>query len=227
MFLRNIFSRARESKPQILQAAVIDTSNYTLLAIGPYTPALLFVNEAMLDTEYVPNIALTDDVQLIKKSDPRAYPEWSWDRSRWGFKKTNPDILEEGMRERAVLAAKKMETVSRAMYHINNLRRKISTGLLFQEMIYAEKEKQAQALKDADFDERQTAVAPYVVQYADYSEISLQQAAEEILLQAKLDHEYLAKTEKIRLALFKKIRSAKTPEETEAVFTNFQKNGVV
>ncbi len=222
MFLKNIFNRTLGSKPLALVSAVIDTSNNTLLAIGSYIPALFFLNEAMLDTEYVPGIVLTNDVHLIIKSGPRSCPEWSWDRSRWTFKKTNPCIIEEWMRERAVLAAKKVETISRAIYRINNLRRKVGTGLLFQEMIYAEKEKQAQSLKDANFDEQFKTAAPYVVQYADYSGVPLRQAAEEILLQARLDHELLAKTEKVRLEIFKKIRLANTAEELEQIIKTFR-----
>ena len=179
----------------------------------------------MMDTEYVPSIPSADVLPIIM-SGIRAYPEWSWDRRGRAFNKTNPLIITDDMRDRAVLAAKKVEAVGRVIFWINRLRAKTNTGLLFQAAIYAEKERQAVALKDADFDERRDS-APYVVQYADDSGMSLREAAEEILLQARLDHEQLAKTEKLRLALFKKIKRAKTPEEVGEVMDTFRKDGTV
>ena len=152
-----------ESRRLVRYHAVVDTSDDTLVAIGNHPIALLFLSESLMDTRYVSNI-ISDDVLLIKMAGPRAHPEWSWNNSKRAFKKTNPAIITEDMRERAVLAAKKVEAISRIMYWINGLRGKINTGLLFQEAIYAEKERQARSLKDANFDEHQAAEAPYVVQ---------------------------------------------------------------
>lgn len=195
--------------------------------MGTYLPALLFLNESMMDTTYVSGIESTEDIEGMRTKNFRTYPEWSWDAPKRTFKKTNPSIITEDMRERAVIAAKKVWAISRVIYWINGLRCRIDTGVFFQPALYAEKEKQAQAFKDANFDERTAPAAPYVLQYANHAQIPLRQAAEEILFQAQLDHEYLAKTEKIRLALFKKIRLAKTAEEIESALSAFQKNGVV
>ena len=229
MSLRDIFNRIRNvgvtPRPLIPHYAVIDSSDNTLVAIGTYSPALFFLNESMMDTEYVPGIP-SADVLSVKMSGLRAYPEWSWDRRGRTFKKTNPDIITDDMRDRAVLAAKKVEAVGRVIYWINRLRAKTNTGLLFQAAIYTEKERQALGLKEADFDERRAA-APYVVEYADATGISLREATEEILLQARLDHEQLAKTEKLRLALFRKIRAAKTPEEVGEIVDTFRNEGTV
>lgn len=231
MSLRDIFSRTRRSirglRPPVLYSAVVDTSNYTLVAIGTYTPALLFLSESMMDTEYVPGIVLTGDALPVIRSGPRAYPELSWDSAKRVFKKTNPVIVTEDMRERAVFASQKVRAISQVIRMINRFRGRISTGLLFQETVYAEKERQARRLKDAGYDERNAREAPYVVQYADSCGIPLRQAAEEILLQAQLDHEFLAKTEKIRLALFKKIKLARTAEELDDIINTYRNDGVV
>ena len=230
MSLRDMFNwaygLARRPKPSRAHHVVVDTGDDTLVAIGTYAPALLFLNESMMDTTYALNV-VSDEIPVIKAVGPRAYPEWSFDGSSRTFRKTNPVVVTDEMRDRAVLAAKKVEAISRVIYWINRLRSKTNTGLVFQAAIYTEKERQARSLKDADFDEHRAASAPYVVQYADDSGISLREAAEEILLQAKLDHEHLARTEKIRLALFKKIRLAKTPEEVEGVLDTFRKTGTV
>jgi len=222
MSLRDIFNRVYPAAPH---SAVIDTSDDTLIAIGTHQAALRFVNESMMDTLLVPDI-VSRDVLSIKTSGPRSFPEWSWSHSTWKFKKTNPLIITEQMRERAILAEKKVEVISYFMYSINRLRGKLDTGFSFQMMIYTEKERQAQSLREANFDERLAPKIPYVVQYAENSGVSLQQAAEEILFQAQLDHEYLAKTEKVRLALFKKIKLAKTSLELNEIYSTFRKTGI-
>ena len=192
------------------------------MAIGSYPAALVFLNESMLDTIYVAHILPNDDLLRIQSSSVRAYPEWSLDYKKWMFVRTNPEIVTETMRERAAFAAKKVEAISKIIYSINNLRTKIGTGLWFQENIYVEKARESQLLKDAGFAGIDVNAVPYVAQYADDNGISLQQAAEEILLQAQLDREYLAKTERIRLAVFKKIKLARTAEEIRTIMENFR-----
>jgi len=227
MPLKNIVSnvRSRFSKRPRAHCVVIDAGNNTLVAIGTHIPAIVFLRDSLMDTIYDIGI-VSPDVLQIKKSDPRTYPEWSWDFGTRVFTKTNPAIITGGMRERAVLAAKKGEIISRASYVINRGRDKLNSGLFFQETIYATKQKQAQLLKDAGFDQTLAASAPYVVQYADESGMSLQDAAEEILFQAQLFHEHLEKTEKVRLALFRKIKRARTPGELDEIMERFQREGV-
>lgn len=229
MPLKDIFNKVRSlfSEPPRLVAhsVVIDAGNNTLVAIGTQIPALVFLRDSLMDTIYDVGI-VSPEVLQIKGSDPRTYPEWSWDLRSRAFTKTNPAIITEGMRARAVLAAKKGDIISRASYLINRARDKVNPGLFFQETIYATKQKQAQLLKDAGFDETLAASAPYVVQYADERGLSLRDAAEDILFQAQLFHEHLEKTEKVRLALFRKIKRAKTPEELDEIMERFQKDGV-
>ena len=229
MPLKNIVDkiRSRFSKPPrvVAHCVVIDAGNNTLVAIGTQIPAIVFLRESFMDTIYDVGI-VSPEVLQIKASDPRTYPEWSWDFANRVFTKTNPAIITKGMRERAVLAAKKGEIIFRASYVINRGRDKVNPGLLFQETIYATKQKQAQLLKDAGFDQTLAASAPYVVQYADESGMSLQDAAEDILFQAQLFHEHLEKTEKVRLALFRKIRRARTPAELDDIMERFQREGV-
>ena len=229
MSLKGIFRRTRDSSSDstdVHYGAVVDTSNDTVIAIGTVGAALLFLSESMMDTMYASEMVVTKNFLRVKDSDPRSYPEWSLDYKKWELKKTNPSTVTEDMRERAVLAAKKVAVISNIIYRINRLRTKIYTGLFFQENIYAEKERQARRLKDANFDERLAAESPYVAQYAEHSNVPLRQAAEEILFQAQLDHEYLAKTEKVRLSLFKKIRLAKTAAETDEIYSAFRNSGI-
>ena len=229
MSLRDIFKRRSTERPlsRASCSAVVDTSNDTLIAIGTYAPALLFLNESMMDTLYVPYLIPSDTIEVIRKASLRSRPEWSLNAATRGFKVTNPSIISEDMRDRAVIAAKKVEAFTQLSYWINHFRMKIDTGLFFQTSVYAEKERQARTLKESGFNPDHSDDAPYVTQYADDIGISIQEAAEEILLQARLDHDYLAKTEKLRLSLFRNIKKAKTAQEVDEILGNFLKNRLI
>jgi hypothetical protein len=229
MSLRNLFNRSRDPDSKVKEKtlhALIDTGNDTLIALGAYAPALFFLNEWMADTMYVPDVAVSK-LREIPLRDFRRYPEWSWNDLERSFKRTHPLIVTEDMRERAVLAAKKNDAIARAVYWINFLRGKLTRGLFLQESVYAEKLRQALALKDADFDERRAGPVPYVAHYAESDGIPLSQAVEEIIFQSELYRDHLVKTEKLRLALFKKIRLAKTPTEIDDIVRTYLNSGVV
>lgn len=196
---------------------IMDTSNETLVAIGHQKPAVSFVSDAMMDTRCIMDVSF-DSMDAINLSRPRSFPEWTWDVNKCIFKKTNPAIITDDMRERAVLATKKIEAVAHVMRKIGKLRRKVETGFPFQNVIYEQKERQAQLLVDTGFSGQSIARAPYVTQYADICGIPVRQAATEILFQAKLNLEHLKNTERIRLIMLKKIRSARTIEEVDGVF---------
>jgi hypothetical protein len=221
-----VHARFSRSPRVVAHSVVVDAGTNTLVAIGTHIPAMVFLRDCLLDTIYDVGV-VAPEVLKIKAAAPRTYPEWSWDMRTRAFSRTNPAIITDGMRERAVLAAKKGEIITRASYLINRARDKVNMGLLFQETIYAAKQRQAQALKDAAYNEAHAAAVPYVVQYADDSGMSLQDAADDILFQSQLFHEHLEKTEKVRLALFRKIKRAKTTWELDQIMERFQKDGVV
>ncbi len=196
------------------------------MAISYHIPTATLLSESILDTECVVGVG-APELPVILRLRPHSYPEWSWDRKKKNFKKTHLDVINKDMRDRADFAASKRDAIARAMISINVLRNKIDTGFLFQETIYATKEKQAQSLKDANFDEALAPFAPLVVQYAESTNTSLKVAAEDILLHAKFFHEHLEKTEKVRLSLFHKIKRAKNAEEIESVMKKFRQEGVI
>lgn len=203
---------------------VIDSGSGTLLAIGAFPATLVLLSESMLDTIYVPAMQI-DDVQKLRTASPHSYPEWSWSSGN-AFKKTNPAIITEELRARAVFAAKKKDTLARAIYSVNRMRDKIDTGLTAQAMIYLQKAEQARALKDANYDIT-TVHAPYVVQHAEDVGIPLAAAADDILFQAQLDNEHLEKTERVRIALFRKLKRATTAEELDSIMRTYYRDGMV
>ena len=224
--LEQLFTRV--SKPPQIEAycAVLDSSNYTLIAIETYVPNASLLSESTLDTLYI-NAIPALKILPIKKEGPRTYPEWSWDFRTNSFTRTHPANVTEDMRERAVFTAKKGAAISQALYLINGLRNKLRTGLWFQEIIYATKEKQATMLKEANFDPALSDEASLVAQYAEECSLSLRDAAEDILLHAQLFHDHLEKTEKIRFALMRKIKHAKTSEQLDYLMEKFTKDGTM
>lgn len=221
MSLRDLLVRLRSaaypSVGGVLNSAIIEADNNTLVAIGTNYPALLFLNESAADTFFLADIAPSDAIQTVQSQSPREYPEWTWDVNTRSFKPTTPDAITEDMRQNAVFAMQKMDAISRVIYKINRMRLKVNTGLMFQESIYAAKERQARALKDKNFDEELLTEVPYVSQYAEDNTLSLKQAAEEILLQAQLDRDHLMRTERLRMQAFKQIRHATSPEELKSI----------
>ena len=205
--------------------AVVDAGNSTLVALAPEIPTVVHLRDSLMDTHYFVDIESPDLVE-IKAAGPRMYPEWSWDPRNRVFTRTNPAIITEQMRERAVLAAKKGEIISRATYLINRSRDKLNTGFLFQPSIYGKKQRQARILKTSGFDLKRAGSIHYVVQYAEESGMSLREAAEDILFQAQLCDEHLLKTEKVRLSLFGKIKRARTPEELDDIMERLQREVV-
>ncbi len=209
----------------IAHCVLVDAGTNTVVAIGTQIPVMSILRDSTMDTMCDVGVA-APEAPRIRNSDPRTYPEWSWDFRKRVFTRTNPAIVTDALRERAVLAAKKAEMISRAIYLINRARDKLNSGLLFQETIYAAKQQQAQLLRDAGYDTACAASAPYVVQYADETGMSLQEAAEDILFHAQLFHEHLQKTERMRLALFRRIKRAKTPLEVDGAMESFLRDGV-
>ena len=209
------------------QCAVVDAGDRTLVALEEQIATTVFLRDSFMDTVYFVGISVPELVE-IKASGPRAYPEWSWDPRNKVFTKTNPVIITEQMRERAVLAAKKGEIHSRATWLVNRSRDKLNSGLLLQPRIYGRKQRQARLLKSAGFDPaRVNSSISYVVHWAEESGMTLREAAEDILFQAQLYDEHLEKTEKVRLSLFRKIRRARTPAELDEIMARLEREVVI
>jgi|GEM_PF-2396002 len=198
---------------------LVDSSNDTLIYAGTFPSIIVLLSEITMDSVYAVEMS-SPDIPMILQGAPRTYPEWSCDRKKKIFFRTNPSIITEDMRDRAELVTKKGIAFYRAIYLTNRLREKLYNGLRYQETIYAAKQRQAQMLVDSHFDPKYEQRAPFVVQYADVSGMTVKDAAEDILLHAQLFNEHLEKTERFRLSLFRMIKSAKTPLEVDRIMEN-------
>jgi len=203
---------------------LVDTGEQIVLATHPHLPAIVFVSEWTLDTTFVP---AADDPHHIGtfpliQTPPAEVPQWSWNPKSRTVVPTNNTLITPAIRSRAELAFQKISTVSFMIHRINYLRSKVNTGFLAQEAIYLKKYLEAQRLVDQSFSEEAVAQSPYVVSYADLCGISVEKATAEILLQAKLDHEFLAKTELLRLRFFSRVRRAASDAEIIDILASFR-----
>lgn len=222
MFWKKVLTKPAGAARPIYLHTVSDASNDTLIAVGRHPAPLVLLFESMLNTIYFSSVPT--DPKVAQSLVPSTCPEWSVNRTKRALYKTNPAAVTSEMRDRCVFAAKKVRAFEQALHSINRHRDRVATGLFMQEMIYAEKEHQAQQFRDANFE---TTPGPYVAQYAEYAGISPQQAAEEILFQAQLDREHLKHTEYTRLRLFGKLKRAATAEELDVIFAEFYEGGTV
>ncbi len=227
LFQRPLDEKLSASHARLPDAAIIDTSNDTLVALGSHVSAMILLSEMMLDTVHLADLPPTPELEQIAKVPPSQYPEWTYIHSRRSFSRTHPELISQELRDRSVLAAGKRDAIIIGLRHVNGARVRMSKSLLFQETIFAAKEQQARRLKEAQYDPALVSEVPYVSQYAEIKGVSLKEAADEILLRAQFFHEFLLKTERARLVLFQKIRNASTVEEVTSILNNYKNNRVL
>jgi hypothetical protein len=207
-------------------SVIFDVSNQSIIAITKSVPVANVLVETMLDSAYTHGVTL-DEISRLSLQDPTTYPETSWDMYRRSVRKTHPDLITADMRERALLAARRIDALTFALNSINNIRQRTRTGFLFQDRIYELKEAQARMLKESKYDANLLAKVPYVTQDAEDRNISVVEATEDILVHAELFNEFLLRSERARLSLVRAIKKAKTAEEISAAVEKFRLDGVL
>jgi len=158
-----------------------------------------------------------DEPFFLARSDPEYYPEWEWNKKERRFSARKPDDVTVELRARSRLATAKCRAIAEIINTINTLRQPMRTDMTLQESVYLIKRMQAQAFKDANYDQKMVMEIPYVVQYADLASISFKEAADNILFRAQLDDGYLAKTELLRLKYFDLVREASEPAQIPSI----------
>lgn len=93
----------------------------------------------------------------------------------------------------------------------------------FQPTTYVLKRMQAEKFKSSGYDETIEPEVPFVAQYADFADLSMKQAADDIIFKAKLDQDMLLRTEGIRLKYFRLLRDSATPQEVMKVVEDFRR----
>ena len=203
---------------------LFDVGTHSLLTISKMPPVVVFLSGAISDSYPAFNInnpTYGADF-FIASLNPPQYPEWVWsnDVSR-KFSEAPAEIQTDEIRKRSRLAVAKGNIIGKIMTGISYARASVGTGIIFQETVYLNKRREAEFLKKDGYSEETLHEFPYIVQYADYAGISINDAIEEILFQAKLDNQLLAKTELLRIRYFNKIKDAVTPDEVHITYDDY------
>ncbi len=198
-------------------ALFVGPPTFALLALHPHVAAVAVVADSIPDAQFTPRTSAIDNTGLsLASMDPVRLPEWGYKQKFHAFVRLQPHDVDPSLPARAKLAVARIEAVTQVIAEINWLRTKIGTGLAFQETIYLTKKMQAEKFKLSGYDESMLMSIPYVVQYADLTNVSLREAADSILFNAELDDAFLSKTETLRLRYFDRIKreteSDKIPE---------------
>jgi hypothetical protein len=204
-------------------SALLDSSTDVVLVISEHPAPIVFAGECMLDTTIAFSVQYPNYLQssFISSLDPENYTKWTWRTRDRTFVETRPDIRTEYIKERSRLAVSKIDIVGKMMNCINIARYKLRTGIQFQETIYFLKKMQAVKFRESGYSKSAMLECPYVAQYAQFANISCQQAADDILLKATMDDEVLQKTELLRLKYFDDVKTAASAEDLAKIYREF------
>ena len=207
-----------------MTSILVDSASKALLAASDSVPAISFLNECTLDTYHVPSVERPNYLgRCFTRTIPVAdYPKWTWVRGERHFIATQADVLTHDLHARARLAQAKLRAITQILMHLNTSRNRLTSGIQMQETVYLTKFIEAMRFRDSGYDEDRILEFPYILQYAEFAGISLQQAADDIFLKARFDQHYLLNTEGLRLKYFAIIKSAQTPDDLTGIADKFK-----
>lgn len=213
----------RKPRQRIPYNALVDQNSGTLLAISTNAPVIAFLVQATTDTYplYSVNFFNPDRPFPLARIRSEHYPEWTWSPGQKRFVRANAGAVTDDLRRRSRLAVEKGRIIDKIMKNLSIARYPVATGVLFQESVYLAKKAEAESFKKAGHPDADLVPYPYVVQYAEFSGLTLQQAADEILLKAKLAEDLLSRTELLRLKYFERIKLAADTDVLPAIFRSF------
>jgi len=204
-------------------SALLDVDSHALLCIG--NPTSIGLLAETISSSFVmisvnwPNYEKEFFLLSLK---PLEYPEWSWSGYKREFLRTDPALITDELRERAVLAAVKNRGIAHMLRYLSLSRAVLDKGVSHQDFVYQEKKREADALKAAGYKADESDF-PYVSGYAKATNKSLKEAAEKILNAAKKTASVIAETENFRIKYFDKLKHAATQEEVYSTLAEFNK----
>lgn len=219
-FLRRLLDKKKTPLPGY--NILIDSATGVLLTQSRYISDLVLLSETM-PAEYVihANYPHYSKDFFVLSLDPNEYPEWTWIAKEWRFVRTAPHSLTPEIRKLSRLATQKRDVLRFIREHVNRARYRFKEEYYLQETIYLTKRIQAQGFADSGYNEEKILEYPYVLQHAEHAALSLEQAARDILLRARLHEEVLVKTEALRLKYQEMIRETLEPEDLKILRKKF------
>ncbi len=229
LFLSKLFGTHKKAKssPHVRlseHSALVDAATRVVIAVSNHPAAIRFLNESMMDTYHMLNVTRPNyKYGLPFSSREESLAHWTWnDRSRH-FEPTKAEVLTERLDAQSRLGIRKLRAVKKIMRRISLARSRTAFGIDLQASVYLAKKIQAQAFKDAQYDEARILSFPYVLQYAEFANISFRAAADDILLKAKLYDDFLAKTELLRLSYFKQLKEISNADDIPNLLEAFHR----
>lgn len=210
--------------------ALVDYPSNAILTMSTHLASIVFLSKCTPNAYYVAYVNSPNYTEsflslfFLSSINPEDLPKWTWDSKNRKFIKTKAHTLSDQFLAKSRLTESKRVEIEKIINILNNARSAVATGVLFQEQIYLTKKMQAEEFRDSGYDESFVMKYPYVMQYADYANISLRQAADDILLKAKFDDALLAKTELLRLKYFSTIKNATEADQLPDIFEEFMRN---
>jgi hypothetical protein len=206
-----------------MTSILIDSATKVLLAISENPHTIVFASESMLDT--IPVHAVENPTYLqgdfLKEMQEGLLPAWTWTRNGRQFIKTPQHVRTGAALQKSLVAMAKVQTIGRVMEHISRIRYRVMRGVDYQDVVHLIKLQQAEAFRATGYDEKRLIEFPYVVHYADLKEITLKQAADDIIIKAKLDADYLMNTESIRMKYFNIIKKEENVDVLSTIVSDF------
>jgi hypothetical protein len=209
-------------------AILYDLETKFVLAASPFSTVIIKLHECVPETTYVTYVPVPDEQD---EGDPLFTDQccnWRFDaKQRTANDKRS--LLDDRagkatqyVKTRATLANAKRDAFTRIIATINDARTKVRTGLIYEETVYMLKRLEAERFRQSGYDESGIFSYPFLLQYADFANVSYHQAADDILLQSGIDDQILVKTEILRMDYNRRVASAKTPEEITTILADFR-----
>ncbi len=221
--MRHIFAR------EIPYHVLCDQETNAVLAMSRRMETIILLNDCTRDTFAVFSVNYPNYQNLFWKGfflaseKPTDYPRWTWHYSQRIFTKTQEDVLSRNLFERARLINAQRNTIGPMTRILSTDRMSFSKNILYQEAIYSIKKTQATEFKNSGYDEKYIMNYPFIVQYADFANLSIRQATDDIIFQAELYENRLLRNESLRLKYFNSVKNMKEPQEGPVLLKDLQR----
>jgi hypothetical protein len=203
----------------MLVNALIDAPTATLLTLNTNLPTIAFLLRAIPDSEHVINVTVPNYPKGLDIK-PSTYLDHVWDRYRRLFAAGQPAPTR--VRKAALLAAKKAEAFGEVARTLAYMRSMVMSAVPLQDAVYTSKRLEAERfLREGT--SADPLEYPYIMQFADLSGLAPQQAAEEILLKARLTDDLLLKSEYFRLKYLELLRETSSIGAVDFILIGFRR----
>jgi hypothetical protein len=203
---------------------LVDERTRAVLTISTRKDIIVLLKDCLVDVHVIfwanqPNYTgfLSRGFSLLSEK-PEDYPKWSWNHKKRVFRRTGSSVLDESLLAKSQLANSKRAVITKIQAYLADDRISFSQNMPYQETVYFIKKTQAMDFRKSGYDESLIMNYPYVAQYADFADISMQQSADNILFRAQLYEDRLLRNESLRLKYYNAVKEMHSQKQESALF---------